>query len=343
MEINKKKLTIDDIAKLANVSRSTVSRVLNNNPNVNETKRKRIMDIIDEQNFVPNSMARNLGTGFTRTIAIFVGEITNQYFSEIIRGAEEVAISQGYFPLICLVQNPGREQFYIEEMVRQRASGAIIVSSSIKNAASIRQLATSMSLVSIQSELCGIAPLYYLDTENQLGIYNITKHLIQLGHRNLAYLSTLPGTTVLEERYAGFCKACSDFQLTVVEDHILHGYRKEDISVSVENLMLSDNRPTALCCCNDFSAGIAYQKIRQLGLRIPEDISLTGFDDLPIATIMNPMLTTVKQPIRDMGKRAMKLLIESLDNTDDSTPGTVLRFPSEVILRESTAPPMCPL
>lgn len=343
MEVNKKKLTIDDIAKLANVSRSTVSRVLNNNPNVNEAKRKRIMDIIDEQNFVPNSMARNLGTGFTRTIAIFVGEITNQYFSEIIRGAEEVAISQGYFPLICLVQNPGREQFYIEEMVRQRASGAIIVSSSIKNAASIRQLAMSMSLVSIQSELCGIAPLYYLDTENQLGIYNITKHLIQLGHRNLAYLSTLPGTTVLEERYAGFCKACSDFQLTVVEDHILHGYRKEDISVSVENLMLSDNRPTALCCCNDFSAGIAYQKIRQLGLRIPEDISLTGFDDLPIATIMNPMLTTVKQPIRDMGKRAMKLLIESLDSTDDSTPGTVLRFPSEVILRESTAPPKCPL
>ena len=111
MNTIKKKLTIDDIARLANVSRSTVSRVLNNNPNVNEAKRKRIMDIIDEQHFVPNSMARNLGTGSTRTIAIFVGEITNQYFSEIIRGAEEVAISQGYFPLICLIQNPVREQF----------------------------------------------------------------------------------------------------------------------------------------------------------------------------------------------------------------------------------------
>ncbi|MCR1840360.1 LacI family DNA-binding transcriptional regulator [Murimonas intestini] len=339
MNTIKKKLTIDDIARLANVSRSTVSRVLNNNPNVNEAKRKRIMDIIDEQHFVPNSMARNLGTGSTRTIAIFVGEITNQYFSEIIRGAEEVAISQGYFPLICLIQNPGREQFYIEEMIQQRASGAIIVSSSIKNAASIRQLAMSMSLVSIQSELCGIAPLYYLDTENQLGIYNITKHLIQLGHRNLAYLSTLPNTTVLEERYAGFCKACSDFHLSFAEDHVLHGYHKEDISVSVENLILSENRPTALCCCNDFSAGIAYQKIRQLGLRIPEDISLTGFDDLPIATIMNPMLTTVKQPIREMGRRAMKLLIESLDNAENPVSGTVLRFPSEVILRESTAPP----
>lgn len=338
-ENNRKSLTIDDIAEMAGVSRSTVSRVLNNNPNVSDARRKKVLKVIEENNFVPNAMARNLGTGLTRTIGLLVGDITNQYYSEVIKGAEEMATELGYFLLICLTRNIQSEHFYIEEMIRRRTSGAIVVSTSIQNSTSAEKLANAMSVLSIQAELPNIPVLYHLDSNNKTGMLNITRHLIQLGHKKIAYITTLPDTETLRERKAGFLEACHEHGITLSNRYIRSATSKSDITVIINTLLTEKDPPTAICCCNDYTAGIAFHTIRLAGIKIPEEISLTGYDDLPIATLMEPMLTTVRQPIREMGRTAVKLLVDSLNHPQTSPVEKCVRFPSELVLRYSVIPP----
>ena len=201
--IKKTYLTIDDIAAMAGVSKSTVSRVLNNSGFVSEKTRTKVMDIVEANHYIPNSMARELGRTSTQSIGIFIGNISNSYYSEILSGAEAAINRSSFFPFICVVSNERREEFYVQEMLKRRTSGILFASMTIYNLDAIAQLLRSTHAVSIQTDIPHVPRI---DCENRLGTQRIVEHLIALGHQKIAFLTFQNPTMVLSQRFEGYSR-----------------------------------------------------------------------------------------------------------------------------------------
>ena len=330
-------LTIEDIAALAGVSKSTVSRVLNNSGFVSDATRKKVMRVVSSHHYVPNGFARDLGRTTTKSIGIFVGDISNQYFSEILAGAEAVISRSAYFPFICLVSNARREEFYIREMLKRRVSGVLFASTGIYNPDMITQLLQTTSAISIQTDIPGIP---YIDCDNLGGTYRIIQHLISLGHERIAFINSFGETSVLEHRYQGYCNALSDHGIPLNPQYVRRADRTSNGYQAVIDLLNLPEPPTAIHCCNDHIAMSAYQALRSRGFSIPHQISLTGFDALSPTLLMEPQLTTVSQPLHKMGTTAAEMLIAKIEASQPlPDPSSPILFPTEILLRGSTAPP----
>ncbi len=330
-----KHITINDIARMANVSRSTVSRILNGNVNVSEKKRNLIMQVIHDNNFIPNDLARNLVKGTNNTLGVFVGDIANQYYSEVLKGIEKAVSNNNYIPITCFINGSEKEEYYIEEMIKRRCSGIIIVSTSIHNIKLVERLSNFSKIVSIQSD---VPSLCEINSSDEYGSYQITNHLIQLGHKKIAYVQVNNNHSVLINRRKGFEKACSDAGIAIPSNYIIYTDNEALLCQSVQELMHCNTPPTAICCCNDYIACIINQKLKAMQIQIPEDVSLTGYDNLPISSIMEPKLTTISQPIREMGKTAVETLIK-LIQSPNTTRFLSITFPIEIVIRDSVAPP----
>lgn len=332
--IKKTYLTIDDIAAMAGVSKSTVSRVLNNSGFVSEKTRTKVMDIVEANHYIPNSMARELGRTSTQSIGIFIGNISNSYYSEILSGAEAAINRSAFFPFICVVSNERREEFYVQEMLKRRTSGILFASTTIYNLDAIAQLLRSTHAISIQTDIPHVPRI---DCENRLGTQRIVEHLIALGHQKIAFLTFQNPTMVLSQRFEGYCRALEEHDLPVDPRYVKRLDRVSSGYQAVLELLSQENPPTAIHCCNDHIAESAYQALRNYGVSIPGDISLTGFDAVSNTLLMEPQLTTVSQPLQKMGEKAVEMLLLQL-----SSPAQVpesYRFPTEILLRGSTAPP----
>lgn len=334
-EMDKIHLTIDDIARLAGVAKSTVSRVLNNSGAVSEKTRQKVMDVVQENNFVPNVMARDLSRQETKTIGIFVSDISNQYFAEIIEGAEQIITRANYLPMICLASNPRREDFYIGELLRHRVSGVVVASTAIHNKQNVQRLVQNTKVISIQSDVENVRRI---DCTNEKGTYAIISHLLSLGHTKIAYINPQGATSSLEERSLGFEKAMAAFGVPIQEIYTKQIESDKNGYVCAKELLALPCPPTAIHCANDHTAAEAYRAIIDSGLSIPSDISLTGFDNLPNSLLLTPQLTTVAQPIRKMGATAAELLVQDAISGNRPKTKEPIVFETELLVRGSTGP-----
>lgn len=329
--------SIKDIAKVARVSHSTVSRALQNSPLVNARTAELIRQIAHESGYRASAVARGLVTKRTLTIGLVVTTIADPFASEVACGIEQAASDLGYSVFLADSNaDPNREQQIVQSFAERRVDGIIVTSSRV--GALYLPLLSEMGvpIVLVNNQHPG-AFVHSVMIGNVGGGKAAANHLIGLGHRCIAYLGDHAGYQSDAERFQGYREALADAGLPFVPELVVHGDGKpEEAMRAMDTLLSLPGRPTAVCCYNDMSALGAMRSIRLAGLRVPEDISVVGFDDLFLASYTEPPLTTVRQPMRRMGLLAMESLFNLMSGEDSAIR---VRVDAELIVRESTAAP----
>jgi len=329
--------SIKDVAKAAGVSASTVSRALTNSPLINAQTAARVKRIAEELHYTASALGRGLVTGKTRTIGVVVTTISDPFVGEVVSGVEDVANEQGYTVLLVSSQaDPHREISVIRSFQERRVDGVLVAASRV-GARHLQQMsAMKVPLVLINRFHPG-------DFTHSVMIDNVgaaseaTRHLIKLGHRRIGYLGDQFGMQSDTDRFAGYREALAEADLPFSPELIVHGDSKPGGgALAMQKLLALRERPTAVFCYNDMSALGALQVAASHKLQVPRDISLVGFDDLFVASYTQPPLTTIRQPMRKMGRQAMELLLKLL--AGKQVEGTIT-VKGQLIVRASTAPP----
>ena len=330
-------VSIKDIARLAGVSHSTVSRALHNSPLIPAVTGDRIRKIADEQGYMASAVARSLVTSKTEAIGVVVTSIADPFNGEVVAGVEELANEQGYTVILANSQaDPAREVAVVRGFQARRVDGVLVASSRVGalHTPLLSELKIPIVLLNNQHPSAFVHSVRF---DNVAGSYRAGRHLIELGHRRIAYLGDRFGLHSDTERYAGYCNVMSEAGLPVDAQLVVRGDGKPEEAVAAANQLLSLREPpTAILCYNDMSALGVLRQAAAAGIAVPERLSVTGFDDIFFANYLQPPLTTVRQPMREMGRRAMELLLSLLRGEENDK--TVL-IEGELVLRESTAPP----
>ena len=317
MAKREKAITIKDVAKAANVSITTVSRVLNNNLySVNDETRQRVKAIIEELNFVPNAMARGIRFDKTKTIGLIIQDINNPYYPGIVQGVENTALKLGFSLILANAhRSSARIKQYLELMREKRVDGLILAGGAIMREPDVLKLYNN-----------GDAPIVVIGkpaTDNpSIQIDNpaagrmVCEYLLDRGHRNIAMISGPTNSITAADREAGYRAALADRGLSCHKGWVVRGnFVYEGGRAAVEKLPLEGvDRVTAIFAQNDLMAIGAINALNERGLRVPEDVSVIGFDDIQLSSYVPPGLTTVHVPFHEMGKKAMEALSRMLNS-----------------------------
>ena len=332
-----KPTSIKDIARMANVSSSTVSRALQSSPLISRETAERIQHIAKQSGYRASAIARGLVTQKTKTIGVVVTSIADPFVSEVVSGIEDYGNDHGYSVFLANSNaDPDREARVVHSFSERRVEGIVVTASRV--GALYLPLLSEMQvpIVLVNNQHPGEFVNSVL-IENVAASAEVTNHLIQLGHSRIAYLGDRFGYQSDVERFGGYREALGRAGLPFIPELVVHGDGKcEGGMAGVETLMGLADPPTAIFCYNDMTALGALRQLHLRKMRVPEDVSLVGFDDLFIASYTQPPLTTVRQPRRRMGHLAMESLLKLIAGEDSSR---VIKVPAELIVRESTAPP----
>lgn len=330
-------ISIKDIARAAKVSHSTVSRALQHSPLVNHQTAQRIQEIARETGYRPSAVARSLVTKRTKTIGVVVTRIADPFIAEVVNGIEDVANDHGYSVFLANSNaNPDREVKVVHSFHERRVDGILVTASRV--GALYMPLLTEMRVptVLINNQHPGEF-VHSVMIDNPAASLQATQHLIQLGHKRVAYIGDQFGFQSDTERFAGYRRALEVADIPFLPELTAHGDGNAEGGMrAMERLLALVEPPTAVFCYNDMSALGALRAIRAKGWRVPEDISVVGFDDLFIATYTNPALTTISQPMRQMGSAAMEILLKLFNGANSKTN---IKVQGQLIVRESTAAP----
>jgi len=331
---------IRTIAVLANVSIATVSRTINRVSTVNPKLAKRVWDVIEKLDFVPNTQARALVSGRSKLFGLVVSEITNPFFPELIQGFEDIAVENGYEILVSSTNHdPQRMSHCIRRMLERKVEGVAIMTFGIEQPL-LDQLAkrkVPLVFIDVGPDRPGVN---VLKVDYHHGIRQAVQHLAALGHRNIAFISGPARLHSAQSRLAAFtksmkeCGMAPDAALLVQGDHTLEG----GVS-AMEKLLTLETRPTAVVCSNDMTAIGVLHKLYRTGLRVPDDISVIGFDDIHLAEVTMPPLTTVQMSRFEIAKAAFGALRSHVESPLESTGKREFRIPTVLIVRESTGFP----
>jgi DNA-binding LacI/PurR family transcriptional regulator len=329
--------SIKDIAKLAKVSHSTVSRALRNSLQVNERTAKRIRLIAKRFGYRPSAAARSLVTHRTHTIGVVVTNISDPFVAGVVGGIEDGASRHGFSVFLANSNADPEQEIQIVQAFDERRVDGIVVTSSRVGALYVPVLSRRQVPIVLLNNQHPSEFAYSVVIDGAQGSLGSTRHLLELGHRRIAYLGDQFGHQSDTERYSGYRAALNGAGLRLNRSLVVNGDGKAEGALEpMSRLLALPRRPTAVVCYNDMSAIGAMHKIRLAGLRVPEDISIVGFDDLHISQYLNPPLTTVRQPMHEMGLMAMETLIAILaGNTSEQN----IKVPGSLIVRGSTAPP----
>lgn len=330
-----RKPSIKDIARLAKVSHPTVSRALQNSPLVNPKTAEKIRKIAREAGYRPSAVARGLVTRRTRTIGLVVTTIADPFTSEVVSGIEQAASDNGYCVFLAdSLADPTREKKVVQAFAEQRVDGIIVTSSRV-GALHLPLLTEMMVPIVLVNDQHPGSVAHSVLIQNEEGTRMLTQHLIELGHRRIAFIGDENGYQSDTERTGGYRKALAAAGIPSDEALVVRGNGKPEPALRAMNALLDlPAPPTAVCCYNDMTALGALHAIHARGLRVPDDISVVGFDDLFLASYTTPPLTTIRQPMRRMGQLAMESLV-SLMNGQESVPQ--IHIPAEMVVRASTA------
>lgn len=310
--------TMRDVAAAAGVSVTTVSHVINGTRFVSEDLRNRVLEAMEELNYRPNILARGLRVGKTNTIGLIVPDNSNPFFAEVSRVVEDVGFDSGYSVILCNSDgNLDKELTYIAVLVAKQVDGIIFIASSSQSE-HLRLLTNEKIPVVVADREMPDLDVDLVLVDNSRGGYEATKYLLELGHRRIGCITGPSDITPSAERINAYRQALSEFNVPFEENLVVRGdFQFEGGKRAMSQLLALPKVPSAVFICNDVMAIGAMGSIRSAGLRIPEDISIVGFDDIDQASATWPPLTTVAQPIEQMARIATELLIGRLAGSVD--------------------------
>jgi len=336
--------TIKDIAELAGVSHSTVSRALSGNPLISTETAARIKKIAQEMGYQPSAAARSLKTHQTHALGVVLSSIDDPFFSEILRGIEDVALAHHYSLFIAASQRDAeREQLIVRAMREHSVDGIIICSSTFSESQghALSQFGIPMVVVNNQAAEDYRYSIYHDDID---GTRQLTRHLLDLGHRRIAYLgNSLSGRTTYD-RQLGFEQEMATAGLPIPPEYLasVPGGNPDSGISALDSLLDLPNRPTAIICFNDMMAIGILKALHQSDIRVPEEMSITGFDNIVFSAYTTPPLTTFDQPKRSIGTKAAEQLLALLNTGADPIAGDQPRIQvlqGRLLVRKSTASP----
>jgi DNA-binding LacI/PurR family transcriptional regulator len=329
------KVTIYDVAKQAGVSISTVSRVINNTGRISEKTRKKVLQVMEELHYQPSIVASALTGKRTRTIGLIIPDVANPFFSEIARKVEDRGRELGFNVLMCNTDNnPDTEEMYLS-LLQQKSVDGIIIGTTTKNYTALNQLLQeNFPLALIAQDIPELA-INVVRVDDFLGGYQAVSHLVSLGHEKIAIMLGNLSRTSDKYRLQAYRQVMEENGLRYEENWIVYtDYSMKDGKRAALELLQSSPKPTAVFACFDSLAIGVYQAAKELGLNIPNDLSIVGFDNTILSTIVDPPLTTVAQPIDEMGRQVVDLLIDEIEGNNSTKQRIIL--PPELIIRHST-------
>ena len=328
--------TIKDVAALAGISYTTVSHVLNGTRPVSPEVRTKVEAAIDQLGYVPSGVARSLKAKATSTIGLLVPNGSNPYFAELARGIEDHCERNGYSVILCNSDdNNDKQRRYLRVLLERRIDGLIVATVGGDGEFAQALAAVKVPMVLVDRPLEGVeADLVQIDHEE--GGYLATRHLLALGHRRIACLGGPAETLVAQERLAGYCRAMKEAGQTIQPAWLLNSEFTSAAGYTAAAHLLEKSAPTAIFAGNDMIGIGILRAAAERGLRVPQDLSIVGFDDIAVSRYLYPALTTVGQSILQLGERAAGQLLARLGQRHRPTPEHTVVAPT-LVVRESTA------
>ena len=329
--------SLQEVARHANVSIATVSRVLNKSEKVVPATRATVEKSLRELGYRPNRVARRLRMkdGRAHLVGLIIPDIQNPFYAEIARGVEDAAYAAEYALLLCNSdENLEKERFYLEVMCSESVDGIVLPPFDDTDAAVIDLAATGLPLVCVDRSMAKLKT-DLVEVDNHRGAFEAVTHLLAKGHRRIGLIEGRTQVSTSRERRRGYLDALAEGGVAVRKELMRSGDFKQASGQVLASALLDLRRPpTALFVCNNLMTVGALAAIHQRGLRVPQDVAIVGFDDLPWAEALDPPLTVVRQPAYEVGRQAMELLLKRIMEPGRA-PVTVRLLP-ELVARRST-------
>jgi LacI family transcriptional regulator len=330
--------TIKDVAALAGVSFTTVSHVLNDTRPVSADARRRVLAAVEEIGYLPSAVARSLRKSETKIVGVLVPNVNNPFFAELVVGVEECCRLAGYSVFLCNSDNdPKRQQQYMRTLLEKRIDGLLL--SSAGDAAALARIFKLATVPSVTVDrLVPGARADRVSVNNADGAYKAVKHLLDLGHRHIACISGPAEFEVTGERVDGWRRAQMDMGVTPDESLLIESdFSSAGGYEAARSLLRARSAMTALFASNDMMALGALRAAAEMGLKVPQQLSIVGFDDVELSSFVYPALTTVGCSIKELGREAARVLIDRIENP--AAPLKDVLLTPRLVVRESTSAP----
>lgn len=332
------KVTIYDVAKEAACSTATVSLVLQNSNKIKDTTRQRVLDAVEKLGYSPNFAARSLSSRSTGLLGLIVPNMENPLFAHMIKGVEECANQRGY-SLILGISNLrlDKEMFYMKMLQERRVDGLLVFPTFVNE---IFQQFTEKEIKKVPLVLCGSSgveerPVSYVKCDNRMGAYIATQHLISTGRRCIACLCAVADRQQAQSRILGYRDAMLFHDLPIDEELIRYCSQETDDIYQAACRLMQDRRVEAIFCLYDYMSIAVMRAVASLGLRVPEDVAIMGYDNIPVSQFLPVSLSTIDTHGQRVGHMATELLIEKIQEPD--TPLRQIQLKPDLVVRESTA------
>ncbi|MCG3208130.1 MAG: Catabolite control protein A [Anaerolineae bacterium] len=328
-------VTLRDVARKAGVSIKTVSRVVNNQSEISEDTRQRVQDVIDELGYRPNLIARGLVTQRSFTVGLIFPDITNPFFPEVARGVQDTARARDYNTLLCNSDESQQEELRTLHSLAAQGVDGIIIFPCYHTGDNLTTFAEQYRPVISVNSRYDDPNISMILSDNYGGSKQAVEHLIGRGHRHIAMLAGLEISPLRAQRVLGFLDIMAAHGLPLPDSRLTSGLPMVDSGYErALQLLTDDPQITAIVAYNDLLALGAMNACKKLGRRIPADCAIIGFDDIQLASLVTPTLTTIRLDKYDIGRQAMIRLLEMLDNPDATYPP--IHLGAELVIREST-------
>ena len=305
------KPTIYDIAKLAGVSTATVSKVFNQTGNISEATRSKVMRISRELNYKPSMVASALAGKNTFSLGLLIPDLVNPFFAELARHVEDRAHEQGYNLIICNTDNDLNKETQYIQLLRQKSVDGILVATGVRDDDALKELINQQMPVALVAREMSVLAASTVLVDDFAGGYSAASYLLELGHRRIGVVAESLTVSSSKARVKGYRLALEEAGLTYEEGLLaVSDFSVEGGKAAAAKLL--EEAPTAIFACNDVLAIGAMQAAKEVGLSIPGDLSIVGFDNTILATITDPPMTTIAQPIRAMGHQVVDLIIREI-------------------------------
>lgn len=331
-----KPITIKDIARELQVSVSTVSRALQNHPDISERTKLLVRECAQKLNYKPNLMASNLRTCRNTTIGVIIPELNHHFFSSVLDGIEQAANEAGYQILICQTgEDVDKEIQAVHTLIGSRVAGMLVgMSKQTVELNHFKEVVENGIPIVLYDRPSPSLKCDQVVSDDYQGAYNAVEYLIQTGCQRVMCFTSSMQLEVSRRRYQGWRDAMLQYAMSVSEEMVVECDTRLKAIVATPHILQADNKPDAVFCVNDDCAAGVLHAAQILGVKIPEELAICGFSDAPICRATMPMLTTVQQHGAEIGKRAMTRLLNRL-NEEDKIPHTEM-VPTDLIVRETT-------
>lgn len=328
-------ITIYDVAREANVSMATVSRVVNGNPNVKPVTRKKVLATIEQLGYRPNAVARGLASKKTTTVGAIIPDISSIFFAELARGIEDIATMYKYNIILSNSdQNKDKELQLINTMLEKQVDGILFMGGNVSEE-HVNQFKTSSVPVVLAATYDETDTTPSVNIDYEAAAFEATLFLLEKGNENIAFVSGQDDTLINQQKYKGYLRAFEEKSITVNDDYILKGdYSYDSGHEAAEELLALSKQPTAVFVASDEMALGVIHEMQDKGYQVPGDLEVFGFDNTRLATMVRPTLSTIVQPMYDIGAVAMRLLTKYMNKEEVDEKKVVL--PHRIIERNST-------